>query len=200
MIWQPHIIQGYLVLQKEKLKRSEPRSTRCLNFCREKMGKSLEQFHSVLSSLAARGNFGLLETRLLRYIFIVNMTKCEAQNELCRSSKTPKEVYRITLSYERGGADVCFNIWGPTASGQTAGGLKIKTEPVGTIGGGYRKTRGRAHGSVQGRGQFRGITIIGDRRCYNYDKPEVTREFMNQCETKGVTCIFCRYNSTTGGR
>ena len=43
------------------------------------------------------------------------MTKREAQNELCRSSKTPKEVYRITLSYERGGgADVCFNIWGPT--------------------------------------------------------------------------------------
>ena len=30
------------------------------------------------------------------------MNNREAQNELCRSTKTPEEVYRIALSYERG--------------------------------------------------------------------------------------------------
>ena len=55
--------------------------------------ESLEQFHSVLSGLAARCNFGALETRILRDVFIVNMNNREAQNELCRSTKTPEEVY-----------------------------------------------------------------------------------------------------------
>ena len=29
------------------------------------------------------------------------MNNREAQNELCRSTETPEEVYRIALSYER---------------------------------------------------------------------------------------------------
>ena len=65
--------------------------------------ESLEQFHSVLSGLAALCNFGTLEDRMiLRDVYIVNMNNREAQEELCRSTKTPEEVYRIALSYERG--------------------------------------------------------------------------------------------------
>ena len=32
----------------------------------------------------------------------MNVNNREAQNELCRSTKTPEEVYLIALSYERG--------------------------------------------------------------------------------------------------
>ena len=38
----------------------------------------------------------------MRYVFIVNLNNREAQNELCRSTKTPEEVYKIALSFERG--------------------------------------------------------------------------------------------------
>ena len=50
---------------------------------KQHIGESLEPFHSVLSGLAARGNFGTLETRILRDVFIVNINDREAQNELC---------------------------------------------------------------------------------------------------------------------
>ena len=33
---------------------------------------------------------------------MVNMTNKDAQTELCRSTKTPDEVYKIALSYEKG--------------------------------------------------------------------------------------------------
>ena len=65
-------------------------------------GESLEQFHSVLSRLAARCSLGTLERRILRDVFMVNMTNKDAQTELCRSTKTPDEVYKIALSYEKG--------------------------------------------------------------------------------------------------
>ena len=70
------------------------------------INESLEQFHSVLSGLAARCNFGTLEDRILKDVFIVNMNNREAQKELCRSTKTPEEVYRIALVRE--GKQVCF--------------------------------------------------------------------------------------------
>ena len=47
-------------------------------------------------------SFGALESRMLPGVFIVNMTNREAQNELCRATKTAKEAYRIALSYKRG--------------------------------------------------------------------------------------------------
>ena len=64
--------------------------------------ETLEQFHSVLSGLAARCNFWTLEEQFLRDVKIIHVNSCEAQNELCRSTKTPGEVYRIAPSYERG--------------------------------------------------------------------------------------------------
>ena len=69
---------------------------------KQRIGESLEQFHSVLSGLAARCAIGTLESRILRDVLIVNMTNREAQNELCRATKTPEEAYRIALSYDRG--------------------------------------------------------------------------------------------------
>ena len=85
-----------------KKERHETYETLDLLARKQHIGESLEQFYSVLGGLAARCNFGTLETRILRDVFIVNMNNREAQNELCRSTKTPEEVYRIELSYERG--------------------------------------------------------------------------------------------------
>ena len=64
-----------------KKERNETYETFQLLARKQKIGESLEQFHSVLSGLAARCNFGALETRILRDVFIVNMNNREAQNE-----------------------------------------------------------------------------------------------------------------------
>ena len=84
-----------------KKERNETYETYQLLSRKQFINESLEQVHSVLSGLAARCNFGTLEDRILRDVFIVNMNNCDAQKELCRSTKTPEEVYRIALSYER---------------------------------------------------------------------------------------------------
>ena len=81
-----------------KKERNETYETFQLLARKQQIGESLEQFHSVLSGLAARCNFGALETRNLRDVFIVNMNNREAQNDLCRSTKTPEEVYWVALS------------------------------------------------------------------------------------------------------
>ena len=85
-----------------KKERNETYETFQLLARKQHIGESLVQFHSNLSGLAARCNFGTLKTRILRDIFLVKMNNREAPNELCRSTKTPEEVYRIALSYERG--------------------------------------------------------------------------------------------------
>ena len=113
--------------------------------------KHMKQFHSVLSGLAARCNFGTLEDRILRDVFIVNMNNRDAQKELCRSTKTPEEVYRIALSYERGNkyasSYVATGPVGAPGSSSGGGGIQIKSEPVGIIRGGYRNNRARGGGS-----------------------------------------------------
>ena len=96
----PRIID---VLETEfKKERNETYETFQLLSRTQFINESLEQFHSVLNGLAARCNFGALENRILRDVFIVKMNNREAQKELSRSTKTPEEVYRIALSYERG--------------------------------------------------------------------------------------------------
>ena len=100
MVRYPRMID---VLETEfKKERNETYETNQLLSRKQFINESLEQFHSVLSGLAARCNFGVLEDCILKDVFIVNMNNREAQNELCRSLKTPEEVYRIALSYERG--------------------------------------------------------------------------------------------------
>ena len=101
---------------------------------KQQIGESLQQFYSVLSRLAARCNFGELETRISRDVFIVNLNNREAQNELCRSTKTPGEVYCIAFSYERGykyAKTYGSTTGGTTTSGTTggAGAFQTKTEP-----------------------------------------------------------------------
>ena len=167
----------------------------------------MEQFHSVLSGLAARCNFGVLEDRILRDVFIVNMNNREAQKELCRSTKTPEEVYRIALSYERG--NKCATSYVATGSLGTqgtssGGGIQIKSEPVGTIHGGYRNNRARGRGSYQGRGSNRGGKLFQNNRCYNCDQLNFTREHLDRCPAEGVTCNFCHkighYERTCRGK
>ena len=98
--------------------------------------ESLKQFHAILSGLAARCFFGALETRVLREVFIVNMTNRKAQNESCRDTKTPEEAYRIALCYERRKKIAkMYVLTGGTAStsSTTSGGMQINTKPLGVI-------------------------------------------------------------------
>ena len=143
-----------------KKERNETYETYQLLSRKQFINESLEQFHSVLSGLAARCNFGTLEDRILRDVFIVNMKNRDAQKELCRSTKTPEEVYRIALSYERGNkyasSYVATGSVGAQGSTSGGGGIQIKSEPVGIIRGGYRNNRARGRGSYQGRGSNRG--------------------------------------------
>ena len=147
----------------------------------------MEQFHAILSGMAASCSFGALESRVLRDVFIVNMTNREAQNELCRATKTPEEAYRITLSYKRG-INTPKAILRPQAQRRAvpeAAGFKIKRSrwelfevDIGAIGEESRIVPGGMN--------------TRDRRCYNCDKPGFTREHMNECADKNVTCKFCR--------
>ena len=92
----------------------------------------------LLSGLMATFNFGALETRILMDVFTVIVTNRGAQNELCRSTKTPEEVYRMVLSYERGNnyAKTSIAVEGAPASGPTCGELQVGTESLGKIRGG----------------------------------------------------------------
>ena len=179
---------------------------------KQHIGESLEQFHSILSGLAARCNLGALETRILRDVFIVNMNNREAQNELCRSTKTPEEVYRIALSSERRykyAKSYGSTTEGATTSGTTSGtgASQIKTEPVGTIRGGYRNSRQRGRGSFRERAHMRGGA---SKRCYNCDQPNFTPEHLTRCPARSATRNFyqktghyektCRGKRTNRGR
>ena len=138
--------------------------------------ESLEPFHSVLSGLAARCSFGTLDERILKDVFIINMVNRKAQIELSRSTKTPEEVYRIALFYERG--EMYF-------IGTNGGGLQIRTEAVGIIRGGYRNNRPRGRGQHPARGFPRWwMNPIKRRSC---DQPGSTPD-----HRKSVTCNYCR--------
>ena len=69
---------------------------------KQKEGESLESFYAELSGMAARCNIGTQERKMVRDIFIFNMRNRDAQNELCRKTKTPEEALRIAMSYESG--------------------------------------------------------------------------------------------------
>ena len=202
------LISNLYVLETEfKKERNEIYETYLLLSRKQFINESLEQFHSVLSGLAARCNFGVLEDRILRDVFIVNMNNREAQKELCRSTKTPEEVYRIALSYERGNkyatSYVATGSLG-TQGSSSGGGIQIKSEPVGAIRGGYRNNRARGRGSYQGRGSNRGGNLFQNNRCYNCDQPNFTREHLDRFPAKGVTCNFCHqighYERTCRGK
>ena len=123
----------------------------------QNIGESVEQFYSFLCGLAVWCNFGILKTRILKDVSSVNMSNRKAQHKLCRSNKTPEELFRITLSKSGGKIrqDLHNNSRGAMLNGLIRGRLQTKTEPVEAIRGGYRisgqRTRGRTHrGSANG--------------------------------------------------
>ena len=127
-------------------------------------------------------------------MFIVNLNNREAENELCRSTKTLEEVNRVALSYERGykyAKTYGSMTGGASTSGTTggAGAFQIKTEPVWTIRGVYRNSRQRVRGSFRGRAVMRGGA---SKRCYNCDQPNVTPEHLTRCPARRATCNLCR--------
>ena len=188
------------VFRKE---RNETFETYQLLSRKQRDGETLEEFHSVLSGLVARCSLGALERRLLRDVFIVNMSNKEAQTELCRSTKTPDEVYRIALSYER--CDKYAKSYKVSGGGLTAaptGSLQIKAEPISAIRGGYRRPfqrggRGFGRGGTRGRGG-------ADRKCYNCDQSGFTPDHIPKCPARNATCNFCKktghYERTCRGR
>ena len=91
---------GLKMFLRRKIK--ETSETNQVLFGKQRESNTLERFFSVLSDLAARYDLGTLERRLLRVVFVLNTSNKEVQTELCRSTKTPDEVYRIALSYEQG--------------------------------------------------------------------------------------------------
>ena len=102
----------------------------------------------------------------MRDVFIVNMNNRAAQNELCRSTKFPEELYRIALSYERGDKYaklyVSTTTGGVTSSAPTAVGLQTKTKSVGIIPGGYRKNHSRDRGQHPGADFPEAVQPAGD--------------------------------------
>ena len=189
------------VFRKE---RNETFETYQLLSRKQRDGETLEEFHSVLSGLAARCSLGTLERRVLRDVFIVNMSNKEAQTELCRSTKTPDEVYRIALSYERGDKYAkSYKVSGGGLTAAPAGSLQIKAEPISAIRGGYRRPFQRG-GRGFGRGGTRGRGGAADRKCYNCDQSSFTPDHIPKCPARNVTCNFCKkmghYERTCRGR
>ena len=189
------------VFRKE---RNETFETYQLLSRKQRDGETLEEFHSVLSGLAARCSLGALERRVLRDVFIVNMSNKEAQTELCRSTKTPDEVYRIALSYERDDKYAkSYKVSGGGLTAAPAGSLQIKAEPISAIRGGYRRSFQRG-GRGFGRGGTRGRGGAADRKCYNCDQSGFTPDHIPKCPARNATCNFCKktghYERTCRGR
>ena len=181
------------VFRKE---RNETFETYQLLSRKQRDGETLEEFHSVLSGLAARCSLGIL--------FIVNMSNKEAQTKLCRSTKTPDEVYRIALSYERGDKYAkSYKVSGGGLTAAPAGSLQIKAEPISAIRGGYRRPFQRG-GRGFGRGGKRGRGGAADRKCYNCDQSGFTPDHIPKCSARNATCNFCKktghYKRTCRGR
>ena len=139
----------------------------------------------------------------MRDVFIVNMSNKEAQTELCRSTKTPDEVYRVSFAYERGDKYAkTYKLSGGGLAAATAGALQKKTEPISTIRGGYRQPfqqggRGFGRGNNRGGGE-------ADCMCFNCYQSGFTPEHIAKCPARNATFNFCRkighYECTCRGR
>ena len=164
---------------------------------KQKEGENLESFYAELSGMAASCNLGTQERKMVRDIFIFNMRNRDAQNELCRETKTPEEVLRIAKSFERG--DKYAKTYKGLASGSMGtaypspgGSLQIKTEPISNIRGSRGRGMPRGRGQYQNRGGGRTQERTQQRRCYNCDQPNFTPEHRQRCPARAVTCNFCR--------
>ena len=128
---------------------------------------------------------------MLRDVLIVNMSNKEAQTELCRSTKTLDEVYRIALSYQRGDKYAkSYKVSGGGLAAAPAGSLQIKAEPINAISGGYRRPLQRSGRGI-GRGGTRGRRGA-DRKCYNCDQSGLNPDHIPKYPVRNATCSFCR--------
>ena len=87
------------------------------------------------------------------------MNNREAQNELCRSTKTPEEVYRLVLLYEQGDkySKTYVATSRITGTQESAGrAIQIKSKPVGKKQGAFKNGLSRGRGMYHGRGLTRG--------------------------------------------
>ena len=126
-------------------------------------------------------------------------------------NRTPEEVYRIALSYERGykyAKPYRSATGGATTSGTTGGAgiFQIKTESVGKIQGGYRNNRQRGRGSFKGRADMRrgaskrcAIIVINPilLRYISLDAQPKMRHVIS-AERRGITGKLVGENGLTG--
>ena len=164
---------------------------------KQKEGECLESFYAELSGMAARCNLSTQKRKIVRGIFIFNMRNRDAQNELCRETKTPEEALRIAMSYERG--DKFAKTYKGIASGSTGtaylspgSSLQIKTETISNICGCRGRGRPKGRGQYQNRGGGRTQERTQERRCYNCDRPNFTPEHRQRCPARAVTSNFCK--------
>ena len=177
--------------------KGEERDARNVSIFMQKTARreTLEMFHSVLSGLAASCDLGALERRTLRDAFKVSMSNKEAQTELCRSIKTPKEIYRIALLYERDDKYAkIYKVSDRGLSAVQAGALQIKMEPIKAVRGSYRRPFQRG-----GRGALRGNNQDGaDRKCFNCDQSGCTPDHIARCPAKKNYLRGARRKEKTG--
>ena len=133
-------------------------------------------------------------------LFMVNMTYKKAQTELCRSTKTLDEVYKIALSYERGDKNAkSYKISGEDWI-RRQGNFQIKAEAISSLRGGFQRPFQRGT-----RGSFRGNAKDGvERRCFNWDEANFTADLISKCPAGNATCIYCKkeefYEQTCRGK
>ena len=72
---------------------------------RQRDDESLEQFHAVLTGLAAKCQLAHLEDELVRDVFIANMREPELQRRFYKKLRAPDEVLREVQAFERGAAN-----------------------------------------------------------------------------------------------
>ena len=68
---------------------------------KQKENETFEKLHADLSALAGRCDFANAAEKVGDF-FIMKKRESDCQRKLSRSTKLPEEVYRITMSYERG--------------------------------------------------------------------------------------------------
>ncbi len=73
---------------------------------RQREGESLEQFHAVLTGLAAKCQLAQLEDELVRDIFIANIREPELQRRFYKKLRAPDEVLKEVQAFERSGRPV----------------------------------------------------------------------------------------------
>ena len=111
------------------------------------------------------------------------------QPESYRWTKTPDEVYKIALPYQRGDKfATSYTIFGGGLHTALGGALQVKAEPISSIRGGFRNPFQRGSS-----GHFRGKTTGGaERRCFICDQANFTTEHISKRPARNAACNYCK--------